>query len=310
MMWRVMIRHRDAPSAARRFDVRARAHRRSHPADNPRQPGPTDEAHNRDDQEKPLGRADAGRNHRREREQEIKRRQRHLNLRPAHDQIVGEAADVSGQRAHRYPQREADQHADQPHEHAHARAINDAREQVAAQAVAAHHVIGLILGIGGEQMAAGKKMNVDPARGVGRVIAFLGVDHAHRMRPEKSPRPFRGGAQMRPHRRTVGHPAILINRIVGREKWRDGREQIEDQQAGRGKAYGARRQPPLAGQPTANTGGSRGLLQLHQCGGRRAHCVATDEKSTRGSTATSAMSASRLPTSSRTVPISTDPITR
>src|SRR5579875_927267 len=159
-------------------------------------------------------------------------------------------------------------------------------------------------------MAPGKQMDIDAMIAVGRVAAFLGVNHVQRIGPEHAVTPLRGRAEVQAHRRAIGHRAVLINRIVGCEEGRERGEQVEHNQANDRSAYGARGQTPFAREPAANRPGNGGGLQPRQRSYRSAHCEAIEEKSTRGSTATSAISASRLPTSSSIVPINTDPITR
>src|SRR5260370_42494997 len=114
---------------------------------------------------------------------------------------------------------------------------------------------------------------------------------------------------MKRPRRTNGHRAVLISGIGAREKRRRSREQVEGHEANRRKANRVRGDAPFAFQSRSARLGDRCALQMRgQYVG--VHSAATEEKSTRGSTATSAMSASRLPTRSRIVPISTEPITR
>jgi hypothetical protein len=189
-------------------------------------------------------------------EQEIKRRQRHLDLRPAHDQIVGKPADVARERTHHDAEGESDQYADKAHTHADARAVHDAREEVAAQPIAAHQEVRLVGRLGGEEMAVVEKPHVGLAREVGRENARRRVAQAHRMGVKKSVHPLGRPRHMKTHRRAIGQVAILANRIVGRDDGRRGGEEIERQQTDDREPHHPRGAPPLAAQPIEERAGA------------------------------------------------------
>ena len=218
------------------------------------------------------------------------------------------------------PREKADQYADKAHAHADARAVHDAREEVAAQPIAAHQEVRLVGRLGGEEMAVVEKPHVGLAREVGREDARRRVAQAHRMGVQKSVHPLGRPRHMKTHRRAIGQVAILANRIVGRDDGRRGGEEIERQQTDDREPHHPRGAPPLAAQPIEERAGAR-CSRLQRVGrrvmvgncrvrGRHVQSALNEEKSTRGSTITSAISASRLPTNSSTVPISTEPITR
>src|SRR5579864_8697352 len=169
-------------------------------------------------------------------------------------------------------------------------------------------------------MAVMENPQVGLARAVGSEDAGRRVAQPHRMGVEKSVRPLGGRRQMKTHRRTVRQIAILANRIVGRDERRGGSEEIEQQQAANREPHDPRGAAPLAAKPVEQYAAVRrshgrltgGGVVVRNCrvGGRHAQSALSPEKSTRGSTITSAISASRFPNNSNTVPISTEPITR
>src|SRR5215469_1340367 len=126
---------------------------------------------------------------------------------------------------------------------------------------------------------------------------------------------------MKPHRRTVGQFAVLVSWIVRGKERRGGGEKVKERQTNHRKPHHPGGAPPFAAQaPEQRSAAGLSCLERpaglwlirgnRRSGGRHTYSEASEEKSTRGSTTTSAMSASRLPSRSRTVPISTDPITR
>src|SRR5512146_3362049 len=168
-------------------------------------------------------------------------------------------------------------------------------------------------------MAIVEEPQVGFARAVGSEDARRRVAHAHRIGVEKSVPPLGRPRQMKMHRRAIGQVAILAYRSVACNEGRSGGQKIEHQQATDRKSYhprGAAPFAPAALQQRAGARCARGrrarsrLVARYGHGGRHAQSTLNEEKSTRGSTITSAMSASRFPNSNSTVPISTEPITR
>ena len=146
--------------------------------------------------------------------------------------LSSSAADIAGKRADRDAEAEADRHADESDEHRDARAIDDARKEIAPEAFAPHQKIWRRAGFGGEEMPVRKQMDVGLAAAILGELARLRVHHRHRIRIEKCMRPFGWRAEMQPHRRAIGQAPILIGRIVGRDDRRRDRKQVEEQ-AGR-----------------------------------------------------------------------------
>ncbi len=186
--------------------------------------------------------------------------------------------------------------------------------------ITAHDEERRVRRFGGEEMAVMENPQVGLARAVGSEDARGRVAQPHRMGVEKSMRPLGRRREMKMHRRTVGQIAILANRIVGRDERRGSGEEIKQQQAANREPHDPRGAAPLSAKPIEQGAGarrsrgrqtSRGVV-FRDCrvGGRHAQSALRPEKSTRGSTITSAISASRLPNNSNTVPISTEPITR
>src|SRR5271163_4991712 len=161
-------------------------------------------------------------------------------------------------------------------------------------------------------MAVGKEMNPGFGAAIFGELARLRIDHGHRIGEEKRVRPFGWRGEVKRHRRTIGQAPVLVSRIVRRDDRRRDREQVEQQQAECREAHRPRRQPPLATKAgeRATVIRRRRHLQWNSKLRRRAHWESIEEKSTRGSTMISAISASRLPSSNSTAPISTEPITR
>ena len=174
---------------------------------------------------------------------------------------------------------------------------------------------GSLRRVGGEQMPVRKRCaRTCGARSSGANLRAPRIDHVHRMRVEEPVRPFRRRAQMQ--RASADNRASRDSDRSGRRARKTATRPRADRTApGRSlrsePVHDASRHSRATPADLAGTAiGSASGPAMRQHSRHRAHCDAIEEKSTRGSTATSAMSASRLPTSSRTVPISTDPITR
>ena len=132
-----MTRSRPKPERLGRRHVVALPHRQHEPADDARKAGPADERQNRDDAEVDLVARQIHRKHRAKRDDQIERRDAEQQLGHPHDRGIDEAAEVAGDPAEQQPERERNRDADQADRQRDLRAVEQARQHVAPERIAA-----------------------------------------------------------------------------------------------------------------------------------------------------------------------------
>ena len=172
--WRAMMREREAPissaaltKSSSRSDEELGAHRA-------RKARPVEQAEDDRDAEEDEDRAPVRRQRRRKREPERQLGQRAQDLDQALHGSVDEAAEIAGEPAERQPEDEGDDDADEADGQRDARAVDDAREQVAAELVGAEQEQRAVLGRADE-------MEIGRGR-ARRAVGLAAAEEADRLR--------------------------------------------------------------------------------------------------------------------------------